>query len=211
MPRVERGTTTRPEPRGSVIGFAGALSWPQGVDLLPPAVELVRRTHPRASLLVVGDGLLRADLQARCAAGKVPLRLTGFVPHHVALWYLRGVDLLVAPGRHWATRELVLPLKVLEAWALGIPVVVTRHRVFVERGFRPDKDVVFCEPTPESIATAIRKLLDDEALRRRLAQRGPQLAQAFSYDRICEELLAVIHNRTGRGHRLAQLQPADGR
>lgn len=80
----------------------------------------------------------------------------------------------------------------IEAWALDVPVVVTKHCVFLENQIRDYEDVVYCEPEPNSVANAIYLLIANDKLRKKLELNGPQLARQFDYERMAEKLLKVF-------------------
>jgi glycosyltransferase involved in cell wall biosynthesis len=53
-------------PGDLVVACVGRLAPEKNLDTLLMAYEAIRRADPRARLLVVGDGPMRAELQARC-------------------------------------------------------------------------------------------------------------------------------------------------
>lgn len=88
-------------------------------------------------------------------------------------------------------------LKILEAMAMGRPVVSTR--VGAEGlGLTHGEEALLAD-TPQDFADAVRSLMDDPALRQRLAERGRRLAEerfawkvlAPAMDRACEECAAT--------------------
>lgn len=170
------------------VGYVGTLYRLQGVDLLAEAISLVIEKFPHIELVIIGDGPLKQDLLKFCRKKGIKCEVTGFIPHTRTLAKMLSLDVLVAPRRRTAITETVIPMKVIEAWALGIPVVVTRHKVFEIR-YRDLEDVVYCEPEPEDIADKIILLLQNKALRDKLQRRGPELAREYSYDATAEKLL----------------------
>jgi glycosyltransferase involved in cell wall biosynthesis len=174
------------------IGFIGSLSWWQGVDILAEAVAIIREKIPSVELFIVGDGPMREKVVEICEKYKIKYTITGFVPHEDALKYLRSFDVLVLPSRKMSTTESNIPIKVIEAWALGVPVIVTRHKVFEFYGFKDCEDLVYCEPTPESVATALAKVIFSRDLHKKLSERGPQIAKCFDYQFISEKLTKIF-------------------
>ncbi|NAZ24823.1 MAG: glycosyltransferase, partial [Thermofilum sp.] len=114
------------------------------------------------------------------------------LPHEDALKRLSGCGILVLPRRRSSTTEAVIPLKVIEAWALGVPVVATRHEVFEFYGLKDMEDLMYCEPTPESVATALAKVMVSRDLHKKLSERGPQIAKLFDYQFISENLTKIF-------------------
>jgi outer membrane biogenesis lipoprotein LolB len=51
-----------------------------------------------------------------------------------------------------STTSSNIPIKLLEAWVLGVPVVITKHKIFDVLGLVDRKHVVFCEPDVVDIA-----------------------------------------------------------
>jgi glycosyltransferase involved in cell wall biosynthesis len=173
------------------IGFLGSLAWWQGVDILAEAVTMVKEKLPHVELFIVGDGPMREKATKICEKHKIKCIITGFVPHEKALKYLKSFDVLVLPRRKTPATESNIPIKVMEAWALGVPVIVTSHEVF-KYMCKDGEHVVFVEPNPEDVAEKILLLALNSELRERLARNGQTLAQSFDYKTIAEGLLTSI-------------------
>jgi len=180
------------------ICFLGLLEWWQGVDILVKAVAILKNKFPelrdKIKLEIIGDGPQRALIERLCQALGVNCEITGYLPHEEALKRLSGCGILVLPRRRSSTTEAVIPLKVIEAWALGIPVVVTRHQVFEYYGLKNMEDLMYCEPTPESVADTIGKVLLSEEIRKKLSRKGPIIAQKFDYYNFAKSLLEINKN-----------------
>ncbi|MEM1510866.1 MAG: glycosyltransferase family 4 protein [Thermofilaceae archaeon] len=176
------------------IGFIGTITWWQGIDILVKACSIVKNKFPNIKLVLIGGGNQRElDLvEGICKKENLDYEITGYMPHEDALKRLRELDVMVLPRRRISATESNIPLKVIEAWALGIPVIATRHKVFLENGIRDYEDVIFCEPQPLSVANAILMLLNEPALREKLRINGFRLAFRFDYNRIAQNLLKVF-------------------
>lgn len=181
------------------IGFIGSLSWWQGVDILIYAISLLKEKIPNFKLVIIGDGELRPLIEELCKTLDIHCRITGFLSHEEALRCLSMLDIMVLPRRRTATTESSIPIKVVEAWALGIPVIITKHRVFIKYGIKDFEDVIYCEPYPSSVANAILTLLNNPILMKKLKINGPKLAMRFDYDKIVQSLLRMIE-RTMKGY-----------
>ncbi|NAZ11475.1 MAG: glycosyltransferase [Desulfurococcales archaeon] len=175
------------------ICFLGLLQWWQGVDILVKAVALLKNKfselRDKIKLEIIGDGPQRALIERLCQALGVNCELTGYLPHEDALKRLSGCGILVLPRRRSSTTEAVIPLKVIEAWALSIPVVVTRHKIFEFYGLKDGEDLVYCEPTPKSVADALGKVFLSENVRIMLREKGPIIAQRFDYYTLAKRVL----------------------
>jgi glycosyltransferase involved in cell wall biosynthesis len=176
--------------RGYAVGFVGSLFWWQGVDRLVKAVaEVSRQANQPVTLVIVGDGPERARVEEMCQALGVRCVLTGYVKHEVALALLSVLDVLVVPSVRMSTTSSNIPIKLLEAWALGVPVVITKHEIFDALGLMDRKHVVFCEPDAADIAEKILMVLTNEALRKELIKNGSALVKRFYYDFLTQNML----------------------
>jgi len=178
--------------RGYAVGFVGSLSWWQGVDRLVKAVaEVSRQANQPVTLLIVGDGPERARVEELCRALGVRCVLTGSVRHEVALALLSVLDVIVVPRVRTSSTESVIPIKLLEAWALGVPVVITKHEIFDVLGLVDRKHVVFCGPDVADIAEKIFMVLTNEVLRKELIKNGSALVKIFYYDFLVQNMFRI--------------------
>jgi len=142
-----------------VVGFLGLLARWQGVDILCDIVAELNRRGYRARLKVVGDGSLRKYLINRCIDKGAEVEITGFLPHHIALCLARkDFDVLVLPRIRSETTSSIVPIKVVEALALEIPVVASNFPVYKEL---EGKGLHTSKRTPKHFANAILKLLSN--------------------------------------------------
>jgi glycosyltransferase involved in cell wall biosynthesis len=104
--------------------FVGRLAPEKGLDTLIDAWPSVRVSYPEARLVLIGEGPQRAALEARAKALGLTLgpgqavELPGASPD--AITALREADLFVLPSR-----EEGMSIALLEAMALGIPLVAS--------------------------------------------------------------------------------------
>jgi len=181
------------------IGFVGSLAWWQGVDILVKSLHILNQKcveskyNYKFRLLIVGDGPLRSKVERLCRELKVNCVITGFVPHEEALRLMSSMNVLVVPRLKTSVTESVVPIKVLEAWALGVPVVITKHKVFELLGLKDGEDLLYCEPNPVSVADAIYKLLRDPHIRTKISLKGYELAKRFSYSVVAMQLLKALN------------------
>jgi glycosyltransferase involved in cell wall biosynthesis len=179
--------------RGYVVGFVGSLFWWQGVDRLVKAVaEVSRQANQPVTLVIVGDGPERARVEELCRTIGVRCVFTGYVEHEVALALLSVLDVLVVPSVRMSTTSSNIPIKLLEAWALGVPVVITKHKIFEVLGLVDNKHVVFCEPVVADIAEKILNVLTNERLRKELVKNGSALVKLFYYDLLAQNMLRIL-------------------
>src|ERR1035441_7940277 len=86
--------------RSAVVGFAGQLTPEKGADVFLRAASLVARVVPEARFVVIGDGLLRRELEALAGDLGLPeesVRFLGFRDDAADL--IAGLDILAVPSR----------------------------------------------------------------------------------------------------------------
>jgi len=179
------------------IGFVGLIEWWQGVDILVKSSYILSQKCMEANnyklkLLIIGDGPLRGRVEKLCRELNVNCIITGFVSHEDALKLMSSLDVLVLPSLKTSATESNVPIKVIEAWALGVPVVITRHRIFEVLGLKDGEDLIYCKPHPSSVAEAICRLIKEPTLKLKLISAGPKLAKMFDYDKIAYKIISNI-------------------
>jgi len=173
------------------IGFLGNVSLKQGVDILVESVFMVQKLNPNVTLYIVGYGKDLEKIKLIAQKLTVNVVTTGYVPHDVALSYLKTFDVLVVPRRRSPSTRTNIPIKILEAFALGVPVIITRDKVLLDM-FRDYEDVLYVEPHPDDVAEKICLLISDEEYRKKLQNNGPILAKKFDYHKIAENLYYLM-------------------
>lgn len=151
------------------IVCVGRLAPEKGQLGLVEAFALARRRGLDAELVLVGDGPDRAAVEARIAAAGVAahVRLLGQQPEARTLEETARSDLLVL-----ASFMEGLPVVLMEAMALGVPVVapvVAGIPELVEHG---ETGLLFNAGDWDQLAERMRTLGTDAALRARLAAAG---------------------------------------
>jgi glycosyltransferase involved in cell wall biosynthesis len=145
------------------------------------------RDNPPALVLAGGKGW---DDTIDEAIAAVPDHLQVLRPGHLPTedlsGFLGGAAVVAYP-----TYGEGFGLPVLEGMACGTPVLTTRRLSIPEVG---GDAVSYCEPEAASIAAGIRELLDDEPLRRKLADAGRKRAVEFSWAACARSHLAVYRD-----------------
>ncbi len=173
-------------PRANTLIHTGALTYSANLDamcfFLNGIYPLIKARHPEAELRITGrtDGVTLSHLRGD---GVIFTGYLGDIRPAIAQSWISIVPLRTGGG----TR-----LKILEAMALGTPVVSTSkgaEGLEVTSG----KDILLAD-TPERFAEAVLSLLDDGALRARLAENGRRLvAERYHWEQIGSVLERLLH------------------
>ncbi len=179
-------------PEADTLIFTGVLSYSANYDALQFFLEQVwpriRAQRPGARLRVTGrlDGISLNGLAVDSS-----VEFTGYLP-----------DIRPAVARHWLS---IVPLrigggtrlKILESMALGTPVVSTSKGA-EGLDVRPGEDILLADD-PAGFAGAVIRLLNDPALRQRLAANGRRLvADKYDWNEIGQRFNALVE-QVGRG------------
>ena len=107
---------------GALLVYVGRLDHAKDPLLLLAALRLLLARHSRWHLAMVGDGILRGEVEAALRVGPLQgkVSLLGARPATDIQRLLRTGDLFVLPSAYEG-----MPFAVLEALACGIPVVCT--------------------------------------------------------------------------------------
>ena len=170
-------------PDGARVLLAVCRLEPQkGLDVALRALPEIRRGHPEAMLVALGEGPQRGELERLARELDVPVFLPGRVPD-VAAW-LRRAELLVHPAR-WEGFGLAL----LEAMLSSLPVVATSVSSIPEIVVDGKTGLLVPADDARALATAASRVLDDPG---DLGKRGQQRARSeFSVARMADRTLEV--------------------
>ncbi|HUF59001.1 MAG TPA: glycosyltransferase [Actinomycetota bacterium] len=164
-------------------------------DLLDACRILVDREVPFVCE-IVGEGPLRASLQARIADLDLDpyVRLVGGLPHDEVIRKYREATIFVLPCVTGPDGDRDgIPNVIIEAMAMGLPVVSTRHSGIPEAVHDERTGLLVPKADPEALALAILRLLSDWKLRDRLGGRGRErVSVLFDVDTNAKALLAAV-------------------
>lgn len=179
------------EPRQKLVTLARLVA-KKGID---DALRALARLPRRVRYDVLGDGPERARLEALARelglSGRV--RFHGWRSRAEALARLQEADLLLAPSVVTQSGEReAIPSAILEAMALGVPVVSTRHAGIPELIADGVSGMLVAERSPTALAARLRFLLESPGEREQLACNARAVvARAHDLDTQTARLVAT--------------------
>lgn len=152
------------------------------------ALERVAGALGKRGIELVAAGSERGYLRP----ASVPLRRLGYVPDSVLPALYAGAQAVVIPSRYEG-----FGLPCLEAMACGVPVVCSSHGALPETC---GQAALVADPDDgEAFAEAVVAAAEDEPVRTRLAQAGPERAALFSWTRTAELTDRALSRVLGTG------------
>ncbi|HWJ61954.1 MAG TPA: glycosyltransferase family 4 protein [Acidimicrobiales bacterium] len=190
FPRREPRHRTPSDPLRAVV--IGTLHEVKGQTHLVEACRRARDEGTDVHLTLVGDGPDRADLVAQVVAGGLggAVSFTGAVAQPRVRQLLASADVLVAPSVPSADgRREGLPVVIVEAMAVGVPVIASRLSGIPEIVRHEDTGLLVEPGDAEGLAAALTRIARQPAVAAAWADRAHELvADEFDNDRSAREL-----------------------
>lgn len=190
MPRAAR--VARTDGRIEVV-CVGRLSSEKGHLGLIEAFAIASRHDPRLVLTLVGDGPLRSEIEASIAEHGLTdaVRLVGALAEGDALAAIAAADLFALPSFMEG-----IPLVLMEAMALGVPVVAPRVSGIPELVEHGVTGLLYTASAWDELAEGIERLATDPALRDTLAVAARAKVEAeFAIDAAVAPLERALFGR----------------
>jgi glycosyltransferase involved in cell wall biosynthesis len=183
-------------PKDIDVLFVGNLVAVKRLERLLEAVALLSARRPDLRVSLVGDGVLRRELEekARSLGVSGHVRFEGARPFEEVVRWLRRARLLVM------TSEMEgLPQAMIEAMSCGVPVVIAETGDVATLARHGENAWIVPEATAAAFAEAIDRLLGDDALYARLVEGCLALRDRFRRDYGLEAAIAEWRRAFGAG------------
>jgi colanic acid/amylovoran biosynthesis glycosyltransferase len=132
--------------------------------------------YPRAELRMIGDGPLRSVLEAEVQKLGIGEQVTmlGLLPHEKALEELKRAAVLIYPSvtASDGDTEGGAPVALIEAMAMGVPVVSSLHADIPEVVANEKCGFLFAERDVDGLAEGLSALLESENKRTEMGRAG---------------------------------------
>lgn len=193
---IESPRRTRAEVRAelgladdAVVGIdVAGLIHVKGHDVLVDALRMLRDEGTRATVLVAGEGEEQETIERR-------IRERGLGPEQIRVLGFRTdvLDLLTASDFFVLSSRLEgLSLAILEAMSQRLPVIISRVGGNPEIITDGVEGLLIPPDDPPALVAAIRALVADPALRRRMGEAGyRRVASDFSFEKMTDAYEAL--------------------
>jgi glycosyltransferase involved in cell wall biosynthesis len=191
---IHHGVRALPIPPGKarekIVLCAGAIQTRKNTSRLVEAFEAL---DPAWRLVLIGSNGYGSDtIHARIAASSARDRISvmGYVsPAELAAWYACS-SVFAFPSL-----DEGFGMPVLEAMAAGVPVLTSNRSALPE--VAGDATLLVDPENIEELTDALRRITQDAALRKDLAQRGSARARLFSWEKAVAETWRVYTELLG--------------
>ena len=177
------------QPRGPLtVGWLGASSTLKYLKILMPALETLYQAYPHFQLKIVSDQFLHTErlpvIKKRWSAEEEQSDLKSF-----------DIGVMPLSDDLWSRGKC--GLKLLQYYGIGLPAVCTPvgvNRDIVEHGVNG-----FWARTPEEWTFHLKKLMEEEALRKEMGSKGRKKVEAgYSYEVNAPKILQVLRTVSKR-------------
>jgi glycosyltransferase involved in cell wall biosynthesis len=173
LDRLPSETVERRDPQSIIC--VGRLCSDKAQAGLLEAFRQVQHKHPGATLKFVGDGPDRAELERLSQEMELGgnVQFLGRLPEAETLRQISAAGMMVLPS-FWEG----LPVALMEAMAMGVPVVTSRIAGVPEMITHNENGLLFAPAKWSELAECINRLLADEELGKRLSAAGRKTIQS---------------------------------
>ncbi len=174
------------------IGFFGRLAYGKGIDLILVAARQLRAQGCNFRILICGTGASEAELNQVAEEQGVAdwVIWQGAVRHEQAPEAIAQFDVLVLPSRTTPEWKEQFGHVLIEAMAMGVPVVGSSSGEIPHAIGR--EDLVFQEEDASELAAILKRMMQEPSWRQELRNYGlERVNQMYTHQSIAERLLAL--------------------
>jgi colanic acid/amylovoran biosynthesis glycosyltransferase len=182
---------------GKTIAHVGRLVEKKGTADLIKAFALVTRDIPEARLEIIGDGPLRKELEVLSVQLGISASLTfrGSQPHARSLEIMAEARIVAVPSKTARNGDKEgLPTVILEASALGRPVIATRHSGIPEAVMDGVTGILVDEGDVEGLARALIRLLSHYEVAEQMGISARKFIESDHNAKILTKKLEIIYD-----------------
>ena len=187
------------QPDAIIVGFVGRLSAQKNPEMLVRAFAQAARDIPKARLAIIGIGELEAPLKQVASTLGIADRID-WLGYRIGYHTMPAFDILAVPSRYDTG-----PIVMMEAMALGIPIVITNVGC-VRYVMKHEENGFVVEPNDmDGFASSLCKLLSSAETRKRLAAAACAKAVEFKHETMIEKTLSVYNEAIAGNNRSATI------
>lgn len=182
---VNKFTANLAIPREPIILFVGRLTEKKGCEYLIKAMAKIQGQQPDIKLVIIGDGPLANSLQNLAAKTIRNYQFLGVQSPEVVKNWMNRAQIMATPSVTATQGDSEgLPNVVLEAQAMGLPVVSTYHAGIPEAVIDGETGFLCPERDIDGLANSMVELLTNIEIWQNFSQQGREYMEInFNRDR----------------------------
>ncbi len=185
-----------PQPNGKIrIATTGRLVEKKGIEYSIRAVAKVLKTYPNVEYTIIGDGLLKEDLQQLIYSLNIAnqVKLLGWKNQAEIIEILNNSDIFVAPSITGTDGNQDAPVNTLkEAMVMGLPVVATLHGGIPELVQDGVSGFLVPERDSDAIAEKLIHLVEHPETWSKMGQSGRAYVESkYDMNKLSDELVQI--------------------
>jgi N-acetyl-alpha-D-glucosaminyl L-malate synthase BshA len=191
LPRDEMRVKLQAKADDRLIIFVGRFRPEKAVKYLIEALAIVRQKDQSVRLLLVGEGPEEDNLKQLVRQFNLGdcVEFAGQIPNEQVPQYLAAADIFILPSLSEG-----FPNVVLEAMAVGLPVVASRVGGLPEIIEEGENGFLVEPKKPEQIADRTLLLLGNDQLRIRISRNNRAKAKGYSLEAVVDRLEEIYQN-----------------
>lgn len=193
------GGTEKPTDSFNLL-YHGTLAHRYGIDLLVEALAKIRTEIPEIHLVIHGRGEFMEDLRNQARALEVESLITfstRYLPMTDIPQMIQQADLGIVPYRRDIFTDGILPTKLMEYVALGVPVLAADTPI-IRQYFDETMVQYFQAGDANDLARNILWLYQHRDRLAALAQNADQFNMQYSWNRVADSYAETLNRLSGQ-------------
>lgn len=174
-----------------VIGWLGTMSTFKGIEeVLIPLIEEMPKRVENIGFLIGGKGVLESKIVA--LEKDSPVRFLGEVPYDKAAAFTATLDLyLITPNPSSGLGNAIVPVKLFDALAVGVPVLLTKTTA-TKRVGEIFKSLQYAEFDYHDVADSIMEVIRNYSLIKKMTLEDRSLVKRYTQQSISSNIAEYI-------------------
>lgn len=181
----------------TIVAYVGTHGMAHGLRTLLNAAERIR-SRPEGDAIkfvLLGDGAEKAALKAEAAARRLDnVLFLDSVPREEVVRYWSLVDISVIHLKRAPLFETVIPSKLFECMAMGIPILHGVAGESAEIVEREGVGLVFEPEDDEALARLVSELASKPELRSEMGRKGIEAAKRYDRAVLAADMLEILEH-----------------
>ncbi len=176
-----------------VVVYSGNLKNYQGIGYLLEALKEIKKSRNDVKCIIIGFPSEEYEKMAKKMKLLDSVIFTGQVAFDRVPDYLTSADILIAPRISTPLTDTQRPLKFMSYFAAGKPIIATdipAHKTLLKDRVNA---LLIKEKSSAEISDAILRLLDDNALSKKLSSNAKKASLEYSWEKSANEVLDMYY------------------